>query len=165
MLGVAAFSFAFDRAWSSGPSFKVWLPTRAMTLVMCLIVVGMLGLGCGALSPLGRMAWRLETLAARDYAERGMYKQAGLIFDYIYAHPSELLGDNTRLSHAELLLEADEAAEARRMLALAIEERPDDAKAASGEILRRTGELYARLVSRGGLRRPSRRRSWLTSAR
>lgn len=144
LVGVAALSFALDRAWSSGLSAKVWLPSRPVAVVTSLIAVGVLGLGLAAFSPLGRMAWRLETLAARDYASFGMYEQAKTIFDYIYAHPSQLVVSDTRLSHAEMLAEAGELAEARRLLALALSEHDGDMDAMSGDFLRRTGQLYAR---------------------
>lgn len=145
LLGVAALSFALDRAWSSRLSVKAWLPTRPVAVVTSVIAVAVLGLNLAAFTPFGRMASGLERLAARDYASFGMYEQVKTIFDYIYAHPSQLLRDDTRLRHAEVLAEAGELAEARRMLALALDERDGGADAMRGHFLRRTGEVYARL--------------------
>jgi tetratricopeptide (TPR) repeat protein len=91
------------------------------------------------------MAWRLHTLAARDYPTYGMYDEAEEIFNYIYSHPSELEAQDTRLTHAEVLAAAGKLPEARRMLTVAEKRLEGDAVAASGDILRRIGILYATL--------------------
>jgi tetratricopeptide (TPR) repeat protein len=143
LVGVAALSFALDRAWSSGWVARPRLLTRPTALVVSLVAVGLLALGLAAFSPLGRMAWRLHTLAERDYPMYGMFEPAEEIFDYIYSHPSELEAQDTRLTHAEVLAAAGRLPEARRMLAVAEEKLDRDAVAASGDILRRIGTLYA----------------------
>ena len=73
-----------------------------------------------------------------------MVESAEEIFAYIYRHPSELEQRDTQLLHAEVLAAAGKLPEARRMLALA-EEKLERHAAASGEMLRRRGLLYATL--------------------
>lgn len=148
LVGVAALSFAVDRAWSSGWVTNARLLTPSTALVVSLVAVGVLALGLAAFSPLGHMAWRLHTLAERDYPRYGMPELAEEIFAYIYAHRSELEAQDTRLRHAEVLAAAGKLSEARRMLAVAEEKLDRNGVSASGDILRRSGELYARLGER-----------------
>ena len=67
LMGVAALSFALDRVWNPGRLETARLLTRPTALVATLVAVGLLALGLAAVSPLRHMAWRLHTLAARDY--------------------------------------------------------------------------------------------------
>jgi hypothetical protein len=62
-----------------------------------------------------------------------------------YNHPYELLAQDTRLTHAEVLAAAGKLPEARRMLAMAEESIERDGLAASGDVLRRVGAVYATL--------------------
>jgi hypothetical protein len=62
-----------------------------------------------------------------------------------YNHPYELLAQDTRLTHAEVLAAAGKLPEARRMLAMAEESIERDGLAASGEVLRRVRAVYATL--------------------
>ena len=89
------------------------------------------------------MAWRLHTLAERDYPQYGLFEASEEIFDYIYSHPDELVEPDTRLTHAEVLAAAGKLPEARQMLAMAEESIELDGLAPSGDVLRRVGAVYA----------------------
>jgi hypothetical protein len=83
LLGIAALSFALDRVWPGWTAGHRPL-TRPTALVVSLIAVGLPAFGLAAVSPLGHMAWRLHTLAARDYPQYGLFEASEEIFDYIY---------------------------------------------------------------------------------
>ncbi|MDX1541863.1 MAG: hypothetical protein R3349_10725, partial [Geminicoccaceae bacterium] len=142
LLGMAALSFALDRAWHSGLSVSGWLPDRPAALGGALLLGALIGVGCAVHTPLNWMAWRLETLAARDYPTFGLYDQAERIFDFIYAHPDQLVREDTRLSHAEMLVSAGRIERARAIFDAVLSDLPD---LASGERLRRIAVLHARL--------------------
>lgn len=143
LVGIAALSFALDRVWDTGLTAGARPLTRPTALVVCLVAAGLLALGLAAVSPLGHMAWRLHTLAERDYPQYGLFEASEEIFDYIYSHPDELVEPDTRLTHAEVLAAAGKLPEARQMLAMAEESIELDGLAPSGDVLRRVGAVYA----------------------
>lgn len=145
VLGMAVSAWAIDLFLRYGMA-EIPHRKKAAALMAGFFILGVfLSLTMTRISP-GSMKMRLNLTASRDYPAYGMYEQAESLFQYIYAHPENLLPD-TRINHGRMLIKKGDRESAVRVLAEALEEMEDrlDSGAREGAVLRQKGIIHALL--------------------
>lgn len=86
-------------------------------IVLSTVVLAAVLLGAQLLTTIynGGLGYRLRTSAIRDYPHHEMYAQSDQLFEYMYENP-EYLQSDTRLEHAQLLLEQGREDRAHQIL-------------------------------------------------
>ncbi len=112
MLSLAIFLWAVD-AFSQRVAPRAANNNGKLVTMALLLAVAVTLLACWQRP--GSLRYRLNNLAADSYPGSGMYTQAEVLFQYIYAHPEHLTVD-TRINHGRMLMQQGDTERAASVL-------------------------------------------------
>ena len=102
---------------------------RAYGATAVLATIGMIGTVCILTAPMVRLLydlptykWTFDDVVKMEFIDRHMYRQAGLLLDYMDRHP-EYLGTDSHYTHGLVLLKLGRNEEARQILEKALQEQ------------------------------------------